>query len=137
MRAASGIGSFNRILTSLRLSCTACSSTLGARRIGRRIAFGHPRMVQPDSFFFEESIDFLNASVEFRKVLLSSGLLAEFEPAFFDLTDRGASPNFREVWEITKYYTRRGIESNDWRLELSPNLRMCKFDVVSTFGKIT
>src|SRR6266446_6103655 len=98
MRAASGIGSFNRILTSLRLSCTACSSTLGARRIGRRIAFGHPRMVQPDSFFFEESIDFLNESVEFRRVLLRSGLLAEFEPAFFGVPFHSAPPHFGEGW---------------------------------------
>jgi len=50
----------------------------------------------------------LDESVEFRRVLLSSGLGAEFEPAFFGIALHGAPPNFREGWEITSIiYLRR------------------------------
>ncbi len=42
------------------------------------------------SLLFEEPIDLLDESVEFGRVLLSGGLLAEFEPSFFGVALHGA-----------------------------------------------
>ena len=63
---------------------------------GGRVALGHTLLVKTQSLIFEEPIDLLNESVEFRGVLLSGGLLAEFEPSFFGVALHGAYlQNFR------------------------------------------
>src|SRR2546425_2733893 len=62
----------------------------------RRVGFGHALLVQTQSLLFEEPIDLLHKSVEFGSVLLSGGLFAEFQPAFFGVALHGLTSKLPE-----------------------------------------
>jgi hypothetical protein len=57
---------------------------------GGQVALGHTFLVKTQSSIFKEPIDLLDESVEFGRVLLRGGLLAEFEPSFFGVALHGA-----------------------------------------------